>query len=111
MNLQDRLRNHKELPSQGAWLKIQKNLESQKKSRPKVSFFTLSMMMKIAAIFVIGFIGLFSMNNMFRDHNADLFASNNNAPIKLEELGNITEPYFSIEHIEGLKKAYTSISK
>ena len=36
MNLQDRLRNHKELPSQGAWLKIQKNLESQKKSRHKV---------------------------------------------------------------------------
>lgn len=111
MSLQDKLRNYKEEPSKEVWSRIQNDLPEQKKGKVRVIRFPVALFTKIAALFVLVFAALFGMKNMFVDHNANLFASNNNAPIKLEELGVATDPYFSIEQIEGLKKAYSSISK
>ena len=116
MKLQDKLNNYKELPSADLWERIHTNLTEKsipdKERKMKFTRFSYTNIAKVAALFIGFFAVLFSMKNMFSDHNKNIFASNINAPIKIEELrtSNI-EVYFAPEQIENLRKAYTSIIK
>lgn len=105
MKLTDKILSYREQPSPVLWDRISDELALDSKPQ-KVEVRSVFMFYKIAAVFIFIAVVLVGVSVNLRSYNDSMFVSNHNAPIKLEELGKSSEPYYDLGNMEKLRKAY-----
>ncbi|MCB0645790.1 MAG: hypothetical protein KDC49_03955 [Saprospiraceae bacterium] len=109
MRLSEKLQNYQEVPEDQLWGRIEANLGSPESHSANKSIQPIYTVFKLAAVFLFIAVVLLGISINFKNYDNQLFVSNHSTPIKLEELGVNTDPYYDTKHIEALKKAYAYV--
>ena len=109
MKLSEKLQNFQEAPEDQLWDRIEANLGLSENQVTNKSIQPIFTVFKLAAIFLFIAVVLLGISINFKSYDNQLFVSNHSTPIKLEELGVNTDPYYDTKHIEALKKAYAYV--
>ena len=109
MKLSDRLHQYQEQPDAALWQRIELNLKPETSTNKKFGLARVPMVFKIEAVFLFIAVVLIGISVNFKTYDNQLFVSNHSGSMKMEELTTDSEPYYEIQNIENLKKAYAML--